>query len=65
MTVQFLIKSFARKQGNLNTQISGIACLSDGKQVMYDHRPDGLRICCQAGGEYSSRLASSPASTLR
>ena len=49
---EYLIKSFARKQGNLNTEIRSITCLSEEKQVMYDHRPDGLRICCETDGEY-------------
>jgi hypothetical protein len=49
---EYLIKNFARKQGNLNTEIRSITCLSEEKQVMYDHRPDGLRICCETGGEY-------------
>lgn len=48
----YLIRSFAKKQGKLNTCIRDVTCLSEGKPAAYDHRPDGLRIRCDTCGEY-------------
>ena len=50
----YLIRSFAKKQGNLNAEIKDITYLSERKQAVFDHRQDGLRICCvtDTDGEY-------------
>ena len=47
----YLIKSFARKQGKLNTQIERITCLQNGEELPFEHKEDGLRIRCGVRGD--------------
>ena len=49
---KYLIRSFAKKQGKLNTKIVNVTCVSDGKETEFDHGENGLRISCKTGGEY-------------
>ena len=46
----YCIKSFAKKQGKLNTKIEKITCLENGMEVPFDHAEDGLRILCLMDG---------------
>ena len=46
----YLIKSFARKQGKLNTHIGRITCLQDGAELEFEHQENGLRIRCGVQG---------------
>ena len=47
----YCIRSFAKKQGKLNTCIRKISCLSDNSEAAFAHEEDGLKICSKAGGD--------------
>ncbi len=42
----YLIKSFAKKQGKLNTKVNKITCLASGEELKFSHTEDGLHIEC-------------------
>ncbi len=42
----YLIKSFAKKQGKLNTKVNKITCLASGEELKFNHAEDGLHIEC-------------------
>lgn len=45
----YLIRSFAKKQGMLNTAINRIICLHDGGEACFEHTQNGLKIDFKAG----------------